>query len=300
MSHILTMDRFYSRADELRGVFDERFENPSAARGDRFVWDFWYVKDQYRMVRTPAYHYFPAKLYQHFHSELVQWGRRHLGCHDISPPWLSYYVEGCRQELHADVPHGPWAFVYSISPRKIQYRGGETLVLKPDVLNYWPSFSDAEGRELGSFVDRIPSPFNRLTVFDPRFPHGVTEVRGVEDPQEGRLVIHGWFVEPRPYVTGALKTNQVQKPLGMAMQGLAEALPNLGELHGTVSLRLQVRPEGSVGGLTILTDTLMGLQDPLNQKRQARALLKTLFKGLSFPKSKGASEVTIPLLFKSQ
>lgn len=29
------------------------------------------------------------------------------------------------------------------------------------------------------------------TVFDPRFPHGVREVRGTRDPLKARLVIHG-------------------------------------------------------------------------------------------------------------
>ncbi|MBX3039718.1 MAG: hypothetical protein KF789_03285 [Bdellovibrionaceae bacterium] len=298
MKHVLTLDSFYSRAGELRDVFEDRFSDPRSARGDRFVWDFWYVKDQYRLVRTPAYHYFPAKLYQHFHSELVQWGRRTLGCHDISPPWLSYYVDGCRQELHSDVPHGPWAFVYSISPRKIRYRGGETLILRPEVLNYWPGFTDSKERELASFVDRVKSPFNRLTVFDPRFPHGVTEVRGVEDPLEGRLVVHGWFVEPRPYVVGALKTQQVGRALEDAMAALGNELPRLGNLHGTVSLRLKVKADGSVSGFDFLTETLMGLEDPQAQKLAARRVLKNLFSKLQFPRSKGASEVTIPLLFK--
>lgn len=52
--------------------------------------------------------------------------------------------------------------------------------------------------------------FNQLTVDDPRFPHGVTEVKGTRDPLKARLVIHGWFVEPRPYVVGGLSTAQVQ------------------------------------------------------------------------------------------
>ena len=44
------------------------------------------------------------------------------------------------------------------------------------------------------------------TVFDPRIPHGVRQVTGTHDPREGRLVIHGWFVQPRPFVRGPLPT----------------------------------------------------------------------------------------------
>lgn len=298
MKHYLTVDSFFPRAPAMRAVFEDRFRDPRAGGGERFVWDFWSVPDQYRLVRTPAYHYFPAKLYREFHESLVSWGRENLGCHDVSPPWLSYYVDGCRQNLHADVPHGPWAFVFSLSPRKIRYRGGETLILKPETLNYWPSFSDAGDREYASFVDRVPSPFNRLTVFDPRFPHGVTEVRGTEDPMEGRLVVHGWFVEPRPYVVGALTTAQVQRALDGALEEFSAALPRLGALHGTVSFRLDVSKSGRVLGFRRLTDTLAGLEEGPRQTRAAHALLKKLFGEIEFPRARAGSRVTVPLLFK--
>ena len=40
------------------------------------------------------------------------------------------------------MPHGPWAFVYSLTPNKKEFRGGETLILKPNTLNYWSNFVD--------------------------------------------------------------------------------------------------------------------------------------------------------------
>lgn len=299
MKHFLTVDSFSASAPALRSVFEDRFRDPRAADSSRFVWDFWNVPDQYRMVRTPAYHYFPAKLYRPFHEGLVRWGRENLGCHDVSPPWLSYYVDGCRQNLHADVPHGPWAFVFSLSPRKIKFRGGETMILKPETLSYWANFTAREGdHEEASFLDRVDSRFNRLTVFDPRFPHGVTEVRGVEDPMDARLVIHGWFVEPRPYVVGPLRTSQVQRTLDHGLEALSSALPRLGSLHGTVSFRLDVTAAGRVAGFRGLTDTLAGLDGGEPQRRRAAAFLKRTFSSLQFPKARGASKVTVPLLFK--
>jgi hypothetical protein len=30
----------------LRALFDKRFENPRSTESHRFVWDYWYVKDQ--------------------------------------------------------------------------------------------------------------------------------------------------------------------------------------------------------------------------------------------------------------
>ena len=112
---VLIVDGFAPEATALRAVFDDRFADPRSTRADRFVWDYWHVPGQYTALRTPAWTYFPRALYDAFHRRLVAWGRATLGCHDISPPWLSCYVDGCRQELHGDLPHGPWAFVFSLT-----------------------------------------------------------------------------------------------------------------------------------------------------------------------------------------
>ena len=112
------------------------------------MWDWWHVPDQYTALRTPAGEYFPKPLYERFHRRLVAWGRATLGCHDISPPWLSCYVDGCRQELHGDLPHGPWAFVYSLTPwRGRVFRGGETVLLRDEVLDFWHDFASTRALE---------------------------------------------------------------------------------------------------------------------------------------------------------
>ena len=51
-------------------------------------------------------------------------------------------------------------------------------------------------------VTLVPPLFNRLTVFDPRYPHGVRAVEGTRDPLKARLVLHGWFTEPAPFFNG--------------------------------------------------------------------------------------------------
>jgi hypothetical protein len=120
------------------------------------------VPGQYTLLRTPAQDFFDAKLFRRaalarcaFHpcrvaltrpacskleDALLQYGREALGCGGISPIWLSYYVSGCRQELHADVPHGPWAFVLSLTPQQRTFTGGETMILQPHVLDYFRDF----------------------------------------------------------------------------------------------------------------------------------------------------------------
>lgn len=297
-SHILIEDQFYQNAGQLRQYFESQFKNPKETRSERFVWDYWHVPDQYTLLRTPAYHYFPEKLYMDFHKSLVHWGRRTLGCWDISPPWLSYYIDGCKQELHSDVPHGPWAYVFSLTPWKgRQFTGGETLILKPEVLSYWRNFASSQDRELGSFIDRIPAPMNRLTVFDPRYPHGVTEVRGIKDPLEARLVIHGWFMEPKTYIEGSLPAKTTEKILNQGFDQLQDLLANSEFVQGTVSLQIQVSPSGNVQSTKFATNTLLTLDGEVPKKLN-RAILK-VYQTLKFPTARSSTLMTVPLIFQS-
>lgn len=298
MKHYLIQDHFFKDAIKLRKNFDDRFKNPRETNSDRFVWDYWHVPDQYTLVRTPAYHFFAEKTFLQFHNYLVRWGQENLGCHNISPPWLSYYIDGCKQELHSDVPHGPWAFVFSLTPKKRIFKGGETLILRPTVLNYWRNFLEEKDREQNAFVEKIQSNFNRLVVFDPRFPHGVTEVQGTQDPMQARLVIHGWFVEPRPYVVGPLSVIKVQTIIEEAIYNLQKNLISVGNIHGTISVELLVNTNGDVSRFKLLTNTVIGIDEHQNQRKKLFNLLNAIFLGLKFPKAKKPSKVVIPVLFK--
>jgi hypothetical protein len=296
--HVLIVDRFHQDARRLRAVFDERFANPRSTRGDRFVWDFWHVPDQYTLVRTPAWEYFPRKVYDPFHRALVTWGRRTLGCWDVSPPWLSFYVEGCEQKLHSDVPHGPWAFVYSLTPPgRPRFTGGETLLVRPEVLDYWRSFREARDRELASFVERIPSRFDRLVVFDPRLPHGVTRVAGTHDPREARLVVHGWFTEPRPFFEGSHSGRAVERGLAEAVPRAAEAARPHGALDGFASYRLDVDRSGAVRAVRPLASTVVSADEPRAAGRALGAVARAL-RAARFGRARGTTAITLPLVFR--
>lgn len=39
-------------------------------------------------------------------DRLLEYAQDKLGCRSLSPLWMSYYVDGCHQGLHADNPHG--------------------------------------------------------------------------------------------------------------------------------------------------------------------------------------------------
>ena len=297
----MTLDSFFKDAKVLRAHFEERFRDPRESRSDRFVWDYWHVPDQYTALRTPAYLFFPKKVYEQFHNELVWWGRRTLGCHDISPPWMSCYIDGFGQELHGDVPHGPWAFVYSLTPwANRNFTGGETLLLKPEILEYWRSFNTSRGLERGDIVDEVPPKFNRLTVFDPRIPHGVKTVRGVNDLTKGRLVIHGWFVQPRPFIEGPLAPKDLQVLIDDLSGELSVALDEGLDLKGLLSLKLSFTAQGKISRVQTLANTLKASnsQDRLLETSLVNHISRWL-KSANVRKQRGPSTVTLPLVFES-
>lgn len=296
--HLWIENGFAPEATALREVFEEKFRDPRKGRNDRFVWDYWHVPDQYTLVRTPAAAFFPQKLFHTFLGRLGLWAQETLGCSSLTPPWLSYYVEGCEQKLHSDVPHGPWAYVFSLSPRRRKFTGGETLILKPETLSYWRNFEGSRDRELRSFVERVTPEFNRLVVFDPRFPHGVTPVSGTHDPREARLVIHGWFTDPKPYLEGALSARQVAPVLDAAVEDFISSLQGLGRWNGIISLRLGVGSSGFAQLEKVLANTLMPVDADPREEKQVDRHLKRAFSGLRFPRARSGTRITLPLLFR--
>jgi hypothetical protein len=295
----VVIDRFAAEAKAMRSVFDERFRNPRETRDDRFVWDLWHVPEQYTALRTPAYLYFPKKLYDGFHQRLVWWGRRVLGCHDVSPPWMSCYINGCEQRLHGDLPHGQWAFVFSLTPwARRTFRGGETVLLRDDVLDFWNSFQSLRAQEEPSLVEAIEPRFNRLTVFDPRLPHGVRRVDGSMDPREGRLVIHGWFVQPRPFVEGPLKTAELAEGIAFVTETIAPTLASGLAIAGLLSFGFEVTVAGIVRRVRLLSDTTrVSATEEKHRKSLIRLITRTI-EALRFTRQRASSTVTLPLVFE--
>jgi hypothetical protein len=295
---VIIVDRFAPEASALRAAFDERFADPRQAHAGRFVWDYWHVPGQYTALRTPAWTYFPRRLYASFHNRLVAWGRAQLGCHDISPPWLSLYVDGCRQELHGDLPHGPWAFVMSLTRwRGRTFRGGETLLVRDDVLDFWHEFASVRAVEQGELIRAVAPQFSRLTVFDPRIPHGVREVTGTHDPREGRLVIHGWFVQPRPFVQGALPVRALAARIAELTERLGGWLDGL-PVAGLVSVTFAVDRGGRVRQPRVLSDTT---RVPRADEPRRTALVRRIRAAIAewqFGAQRANSRVTLPLVFE--
>jgi hypothetical protein len=290
----MIVDQFAQEAAALRAVFDERFANPREARRDRFVWDWWHVPGQYTHLRTPAWTYFPRALYARFHRRLVAWGRDTLGCHDISPPWLSCYVDGCRQELHGDLPHGPWAFVFSLTRwRGRGFSGGETVLLRDDVLDYWHGFQSTRSVEQAALIRAVEPRFGRLVVFDPRIPHGVRTVTGTRDPLDARVVIHGWFVQPRPFIAGPLAARSLTARIGELSRLIGDV-----PVAGTMALAFAVDRAGHTRRVRVLSDTTRVPREATRARVRLIARVRDAIAGWRFAAQRGPSHVTLPLVFE--
>lgn len=291
-------DGFFKEAPRLRREFDAVYRNPKQASPGRFVWDYWHVPGQYTLLRTPAQRFFSQAVFGRFQNELLKFGRENFGCTGITPPWMSLYVEGCRQQFHGDVPHGPFAFVFSLTPAKRKFQGGETMLFKSSTLNYWTQFTELNGVEEGDLVETIAPDFNRLIVFDPRVPHGVTEVRGTHDPRDARLVIHGWFTDPQPAVDGALTRSKAQQGIERILAAFDSVLPQGSRLHGVISLKMALSASGMVGAVKVLVNTLtLAEGDPVDSGRLQKELVRAVH-SVRFPKASGPSRLTLPLVFR--
>jgi hypothetical protein len=272
----LVVDAFFDGADRLRAEFSEKFADPMGVSRERFVWDYWYVRDRYAYLRTLASSFFSHAAYGAFARRLNAWGAATLGCDGIIEPWLSYYVEGCHQAAHVDDDHGPWAFVFSLTDweRRV-FSGGETLLL------------DAAG-------GRLAACFNRLIVFDPTLPHAVAPVAGTRDPLEARLVIHGWFREPELRFDRAVDARR-RTLFRTALEGhLAAVTRDLPGARGLLVLRLDYGADG-LARSAVLSNMLHAAQGGDEPAGSLAHRLAGSFRDAGAPALCAGASVTVPI-----
>ena len=306
VNRVIVTDNFEpALLESLRDHFEERFSTPLVTSSDRFIWDYWHVPDQYSLMRTQAEAFFPEDLQAQLEDAVIAFGEKTLGCRGISPIWLSYYVDGHFQNFHTDSPHGPFAFVLSLSPKRQAFRGGETMVLRDNILDFWRNFDSTTGIEMHQIIDLHEPIFSRLCIFDARLPHGVREVQGVRDPLESRVVLHGWFTEPTAFFEGDIDEDGATDVLNSVLVNLYDELGQMAMACGVVVFRCVISPEGFVESLEILANTLrirpQSLQDPIEALDDILGCIEDHLSALDFSEnitsSQGRSQITLPFIF---
>jgi hypothetical protein len=307
---IRTIPHFSKNAAAMRRHFENVYLNPRKAMSPRFQWDYWQIKNQYRLHRTMAKNFFPKKLYQSFLDELLLYGQEILGCHSVSEPWLSFYTDGCFQNLHTDSPHGPWAYVFSLTPwKKRDFSGGETIILKPEILNFNENEqrltkNNRQGLEYNDLFYQLPAEFNQLLIFDPSLPHGVNPLEGAYEQLDARIVMHGWFVKPEAFVTGGLTEKEISEPLNQFFNTWSKTIESdwdgISRVRGLFIMSITIK-NGSVKDIKIKTDRIRGVDH--KEKIQLFEKTNQILKKVSFPKPKyqskknKSSQLILPIIF---
>jgi hypothetical protein len=286
--NIIKMARF--ELEELLG-------HPRQPNEHRFQWDPWFVRCdqgrhdqlaplpgdfpewkpipgerdaaaqqvQYSMTRAPCQAVFSEGVYSKLMDYILELGQS-IGCTAITPPWISLYGDGQMQNFHTDPKQGTMAWTLSLSTGYgTTFRGGETVLMSPMVLDYWRDFDGSRGKEAPSLVRFLPPIFGRLTAFDPRIPHMVQTVsaKGV-GPLDARIMIHGWYSEPEViwYGDGLEENDEAESILNTCLEVLMETLNSgeIGRVMGFLSVRLVISPKGEVTSILAVCDTIR--EDP--------------------------------------
>ena len=281
---------------QMRRNIDEHFANPHLHRAETHqVWNYWFVPELYTYLRAS-----PEKVIGHdrvtaFHSALRNWSTATLGMANVTWPYLSLYVGGCRQGWHNDSLNGRFGFVYSLTRDLRRTIGGETLVQRESDPFRGNLTQPQAGR---GFYETVEPRFNRLVVFDDRLPHAVERIDGSMDPVEGRFVIHGHLSEGGMIIEGALPGAAIAGPVGDLLRRFHDEAAAAAVLyHGPLILRLQIKESGGVADCTVLLDRVMHPDPGHADWERLRARLVDRFQGTTFPPAAGETLLILPISF---
>ncbi len=294
----LTVPDFFDGAEQAREVYERHFRRSMGeTTQDRFyAWNYMYFPGMFNiLVSTPA-RILPSELCDRFAARIDAWAQETFGLFNIPEPWFSVYLDGCEQTPHSHSGQWLWAWVYSLTRwDQRTFKGGETVLFKDSFFDYWRTDQARTASGAVEWYQRIPPRFNQLLAFDARTPHAVQGIQGTMDPLEARVMITGYLHSRGPVVRGSLTREQVLESVGPALETASEHLESHPDVHGLVSVRLSVEPDGRVASARALVDTLVYPgEDP--PEETLRDVLVRRVRDVRFAPASGPSRVTLPIL----
>ena len=305
MRHYHIKKNLFNDIENLKNEFNSQFSIPYKQYSlDRCVWDYFHVDDQFNAHITPANNIFKKSTLNKFEKTLLSWIYKNLGCTEINSMWCSNYTHSCGQNFHMDINHGMWAYVYSLTDwDNREFTGGETVLLKPEILNFWQNITTIEDIIINSATDRVYSKIapklNQLLFFDSRIPHGVETVMGTSTITKGRTVIHGWIKTPKLHIRHKSNTsNSIEiKLLTKINPILTDIFTEYAKLdvYGVLVVKTTIH-NGKVKSF-ILPSTVH-LDDKVFKKLSLRTshILKTFFQKSQYRNN----EIIIPIVFNGR
>jgi hypothetical protein len=290
---------FTPLAPQMREQIERHFRTPEKHGPEHQVWNYWYVPDSYTYLRTNPEKVIERKLAEQFVAQITQFAMTQLGMDHVTWPFLSLYVDGCGQALHNDSRNGSMGYVFSVTKwDERTFSGGETLLFHEQ--DYWANGRFTAIGATSSFYDLVPARFNQLLLFDDRVPHSVPTVRGVVDPCDGRLVLHGHITARRILLRGPLQQPRHAQSAGA--RRLVELIKQLveehrGRVHGVATFEVRVDAEGTAHDVRTLIDRILPLpggMDTTNLVARIHEQLSTL----RFDPADGESTLAVPFVFQ--
>jgi hypothetical protein len=283
-------------AEAMRLDIDRHFSEPGQHQPESHqIWNYWFVPELYTYLRTTPEKVIRRDLVVGLFETLRRWSIGSLGLAGVTWPYLSLYVDGCRQGFHNDALNGRFGFVYSLTRNERRTIGGETLVMRERD----PFRGNLTSPMAGfGFYEIVEPRFNRLLVFDDRLPHAVSLIEGAMDPVEGRFVLHGHLSEAGTVVDGALPPDATIGPIATLLGNFAEeAAARIASYHGILGLRLAIGANGRVANCVILIDRVMHADPGDVEWVILRQDLIDRFNRLVFPTASGETIVIHPVVF---
>jgi hypothetical protein len=294
----VVVDNFLEKnvADTMRAAVETHFREPFKHTPERhMVWNYWYVPGLYTYLRSLPETVLGEELSQQFHEALAGFAIQYLGMSGITWPYISMYVDGCRQNQHNDSGNGRFGYVFSLTKNDRKTSGGETLLWHE--LDYFGSLLHRPMAGQG-FYESVEPLFNRLLVFDDRLPHAVQMVEGIMDPLEGRIVLHGHIYEKGPIVEGPLGQNAVVAILEEMAKAysleLGDALMNY---HGPAAVRFSIEVTGVVSKSAVILDRVRKLSGDGPEAHAVVGEFGDRIRRLQFPAAESQTIVTLPVGF---
>lgn len=290
---------FTPLAQPMREQVERHFRTPEKHGPEHQVWNYWYVPDSYTYLRTTPDKVIERRLVEPFVAQITQLAVTQLGMDHVTWPFLSLYVDGCGQALHNDSRNGSIGYVFSLTKwDERKFFGGETMLFHEQ--DYWGTGRFTSTGATSSFYDLVPARFNQLLLFDDRVPHSVPTVRGVVDPCDGRIVMHGHITARRVIAHGPLQRPEHADSAGA--HKLAEVHQQItqgfrGRVHGVATFEMKVGADGAVHGVRTLVDRILSLPG----SSDASALVAHIDEQLStlrFNPAEGESTLAVPFVFQ--
>ena len=294
---LLVVDEFLppTTAMAMRKCIDEHFarqfqHGPSTHQ----VWNYWHVPGLYTYLRTQPEKILPVQLVKTLIASIEGWGRTNLGMDALTPPYLSMYVNGCRQGLHNDSGNGRFGWVYSLTNDHRRTQGGETLVLRLD--DYGTRMHHPHAGT--GLYDLVEPKFNRLVVFDDRVPHAVQPVEGSYDPIEARFVLHGHLRVSGVKLEGAMTREAALAIVTSMNEQLAPFQPGAaGGWYGPLCLRATVKDDGQVSEVIRQVDRVFPTDTHHEGVRAPVKRALEVLRGIRCPPMSGSAVIWLPIQF---